>query len=166
MKNLLKIVMAAALSLLCQYGYAAGDKTEYGPAVKVLESCRKTKMLEGSTLKIARPILKKTPISVIMDDIEMMMICPLENKDRDELTAKAENILGKYMLVREINDELSNIFIYIDTPVNDRFSELILYTKSPEPSIMLFEGSFTIESLMKVGELSTQDRKQRIRARH
>ena len=105
--------MAAALSLLCQYGYAAGDKTEYGPAVKVLESGRKTKMLEGSTLKIARPILKKTPISVIMDDIEMMMICPLENKDRDELTAKAENILGKYMLVREINDELSNIFIYI-----------------------------------------------------
>ena len=131
----------------------------------MLEAGKKTKRLEGSTLKMARPILKKTPISVIMDNIEMMMICPLE-KEKGELTARTEKMLDRYMLVREIDDEISNMFIYIDSPDNDRFSELILYTKSPEPIIMLFEGDFTVEDLMKVGELSVQDRKDRIRARH
>lgn len=157
--------MAVTLAVLCQNGYAADDKTEESPAVKVLEAGRKAKRLEGPTLKIAKPILKKTPISAIMDDIEMMIICPLE-KEKDDMTAKAESLLKDYTMVREINDELSHMYIYIDTPVNDSFSELILYTTSPEANIMLFEGNFTVEGLMKVGELSILDRKQRIRAKH
>lgn len=157
--------MAVTLAVLCQNGYAADDKTEESPAVRVLEAGRKAKRLEGPTLKIAKPILKKTPISAIMDDIEMMIICPLE-KEKDDMTAKAESLLKDYTMVREINDELSHMYIYIDTPVNDSFSELILYTTSPEANIMLFEGNFTVEGLMKVGELSVLDRKQRIRARH
>lgn len=165
MKRILNIIVAVALAMLCQYSYASDDKYEESPAVNVLEAGKKTKRLEGSTLKMARPILKKTPISVIMDNIEMMMICPLE-KEKGELTARTEKMLDRYMLVREIDDEISNMFIYIDSPDNDRFSELILYTKSPEPIIMLFEGDFTVEDLMKVGELSVQDRKDRIRARH
>lgn len=166
MKNLFKIIMAVAFAvLLGQYAYSAVNGSDESPAVKVLESGRKTKRLEGSSLKIARPILKKTPISAIMDNIEMLMICPLDSKDSDDLTARAEKMLKRYMLVREIDDELSHMFIYIDTPQKDRFTELILYTKSPDIKIMLFEGDFTVEDLMKVGELSVQDRKQRIRDR-
>lgn len=165
MKSVFKIIMAVTLAVLCQNGYAADDKTEESPAVRVLEAGRKAKRLEGPTLKIAKPILKKTPISAIMDDIEMMIICPLE-KEKGDMTAKAESLLKDYTMVREINDELSHMYIYIDTPVNDSFSELILYTTSPEANIMLFEGNFTVEGLMKVGELSILDRKQRIRARH
>lgn len=166
MKNLFKIIMAVAFAvLLGQYAYSAVNGSDESPAVKVLESGRKTKRLEGSSLKIARPILKKTPISAIMDNIEMLMICPLDSKDSDDLTARAEKMLKRYMLVREIDDELSHMFIYIDTPQKDRFTELILYTKSPDTKIMLFEGDFTVEDLMKVGELSVQDRKQRIRDR-
>lgn len=165
MRNLLKTIMAVTLAVLCQYSYAAGDNTGESPAVKVLESGRKAKRLEGSKLKIARPILKKTPISAIIDDIEMMIICPLD-KESSELTAKAERMLKSYTLVREINDEISHMYIYIDTPSDNKFSELILYTTSPEANIMLFEGNFTVEGLMKVGELSILDRKQRIRARH
>lgn len=165
MKSVFKIIMAVTLAVLCQNVYAADDKTEESPAVRVLEAGRKAKRLEGPTLKIAKPILKKTPISAIMDDIEMMIICPLE-KEKDDMTAKAESLLKDYTMVREINDELSHMYIYIDTPVNDSFSELILYTTSPEANIMLFEGNFTVEGLMKVGELSILDRKQRIRARH
>lgn len=166
MKNLFKIIMAVAFAvLLGQYAYSAGNGSDESPAAKVLESGRKTKRLEGSSLKIARPILKKTPISAIMDNIEMLMICPLDSKDSDDLTARAEKMLKRYMLVREIDDELSHMFIYIDTPQKDRFTELILYTKSPDTKIMLFEGDFTVEDLMKVGELSVQDRKQRIRDR-
>ncbi len=165
MKNLLKTIMAVTLAVLCQYGYAAGDNTGESPAVKVLGSGRKAKRLEGSTLKIARPILKKTPISAIMDDIEMMIICPLD-KESSELTVKAERMLKSYTMVREINDELSHMYIYIDTPSDDKFSELILYTKSPELKILLFEGDFTVDGLMKVGELSVQDRKRRIREKN
>lgn len=157
--------MAVTLAVLCQYSYAAGDNTGESPAVKVLESGRKAKRLEGSKLKIARPILKKTPISAIIDDIEMMIICPLD-KESSELTAKAERMLKSYTLVREINDEISHMYIYIDTPSDNKFSELILYTKSPEINILLFEGEFTVDGLMKVGELSVQDRKRRIREKN
>jgi hypothetical protein len=165
MGNLLRTVLAVTLISFCQYGHAADDPKEESPAVKMLESGRKTKRLEGSSLKIARPILKKTPVSVLLDDIEMMMICPLE-KEKDDFTYQAEKLLKGYMMVREIDDELSHIFIYIDNPVGERFSELILYTTSPEANIMLFEGDFTLEALKKVGDLSIEDRKQRIRARH
>ncbi len=165
MRNLLKTIMAVTLAVLCQYSYAAGDNTGESPAVKVLESGRKAKRLEGSKLKIARPILKKTPISAIIDDIEMMIICPLD-KESSELTAKAERMLKSYTLVREINDEISHMYIYIDTPSDNKFSELILYTKSPEINILLFEGEFTVDGLMKVGELSVQDRKKRIREKN
>lgn len=165
MKRFLQIIMVATLAVFCQYSYAAGDNTGDSPAVKVLESGKKAKKLEGSKLKIARPILKKTPISAIMDDIEMMIICPLD-KESSDLTAKAERMLKSYTMVREINDELSHMYIYIDTPANEKFSELILYTESPETNIMLFEGNFTVDDLIKVGELSVQDRKRRIREKN
>jgi hypothetical protein len=165
MKNFLRIIMAVTLAVLCQYGHAAGDNVGDSPAVKVLESGRKSKKLEGTSLRVARPILKKTPISVILDDIEMMIICPLD-KESSELTAKAERMLKSYTMVREINDEISHVFIYIDTPANEKFSELILYTESPETNIMLFEGNFTVDDLIKVGELSVQDRKRRIREKN
>ena len=163
MRSFLNIIMAVALVTICQYGHAAGGNTDDTPAVKVLESGKKTKKLEGATLKIARPILKKTPMSVIMDDIRMLMICPLDNqkKDQPEMAAKVERMLKSYTMVREIDDELYHMYIYIDTPHNDRFSELILYHKRPEVSIMLFEGDFTTESLLKVGELSDQQREKR-----
>ena len=168
MRYILKTIMAVALAVLCQYSYAAGDKYEDSPAVKVLESGRKTKKLEGTTLKIARPILKKTPMSAIMNDIDMMMIYELgkEKKDQAELMSKVERMLKSYVMVKELDDELSHMFIYIDTPQDEKFSELILFTKRPEMTIMLFEGDFKISDLMKVGELSVQDRKERIRARH
>ena len=168
MKIFLKFISVMILAVLCQYGHAAGNGTGESPVAKVLKAGRKTKVLEGAALKVARPILKKTPVSVIIDDIEMMVICPLEleKNDMHELAVKAENILGNYLMVKEINDELSHLFTYIDNPENGRFSELILYNKRPQPSIMMFGGDFTIEDLMKVGELSVQDRKDRIRARH
>ena len=165
MKRFLEIIIAATLAFLCQYAYAAGDNVGDSPAVKVLETGRKTKRLEGSKLKIARPILKKTPISVILDDIEMMIICPLD-KESGDLTTKAEKMLKSYTMVKEINDELSHIYIYIDTPTNEKFSELILYTESPETNIMLFGGDFTVDGLIKVGELSVQDRKRRIKEKN
>ena len=167
MKTFMKCILAMALAVLCQYGHAAGNGTGESTVVKVLKAGKKTKVLEGPALKVARPILKKTPVSVILDNISMMLLCPLEleKKDMQELASEAEKALGRYMMVREINDELSHIFIYIDNPDNGRFSELVLYNKRPETSIMMFGGDFTIEDLMRVGELSVQDRKDRIRAK-
>ena len=70
MKSVFKIIMAVTLAVLCQNGYAADDKTEESPAVRVLETGRKAKRLEGPTLKIAKPILKKTPISAIIYNLQ------------------------------------------------------------------------------------------------
>ena len=152
--------------LLCHSTYAAADKFEDSEAVKVIESGKKTRRLEGATLKIARPILKKTPMVAVMDDIEMMMHCPVDKinrKDHGEFAGKVDKVLKDFLLVKEIDDELSHMLIYVGGLEGNRFNELILYIISPDQTLLYFRGDFTEEGLMKVGELSEQDRKRRIK---
>ena len=142
-------------------GMGAGSKPEIGQKSAEESRAAIAKILEGTKLKIARPFLKRTPMGVIIDEIEMMIICQLDSDAGSDtaLKQKAQEVLKRYNLVREIDDERSKMDIYIDTPQNDRFSEIILYHTRPEPSIMLFVGNFTVESLVKVGEVSEQQRK-------
>lgn len=161
--------MSVVMMAVCHDIYAAEKNIEDSPAVKVLESGKKTRRIEGTTLKIARPIIKKTPMSAVLDNIEMMMTCPVEknNKASDgEFEKQVKAVLKSYTLAHEINDELSHMFIYVDSVKDNRFSELILYITSPDQTILFFKGDFTVESLKKVGELSEQDRKRRIKEKH
>ena len=98
----------------------------------------------------------------------MMMLCPvgkITRKDKGQFAGKVDKVLKDYMLVHEIDDELSRMFIYVYGLEGNRFPELILYITSPESNLMLFRGDFTVEGLMKVGELSEQDRKKRIKTK-
>ena len=165
MKNLSRIFIMFMLIAIYHNAWASDGRKDDTPVIKALQSGKKTKRLEGATLKIARPILKKTPISAIIDDIDMMIICPVEKNDKLEggkFTGRINDALKSYLLAHEINDELSHMLIYIDQVKGNRFNELVLYVTRPDPAIMYFRGSFTVESLMKVGELSEQDRKRRI----
>lgn len=160
------IVLTLTAMLLCQNSYAAADKFEDSEAAKVIESGKKTRRLEGATLKIARPILKKTPMVAVMDDIEMMMHCPVDKisrKDNGEFAEKVDKVLKDFILVKEIDDELSHMLIYVGGLEGKRFNELILYIISPDQTLLYFRGDFTEEGLMEVGELSEQDRKRRIK---
>ena len=160
------IVLTLTAMLLCQNSCAAADKVEDSEAAKVIESGKKTRRLEGATLKIARPILKKTPMVAVMDDIEMMMHCPIgkiSKKDHGEFEGKVDKVLKDFLLVKEIDDELSHMLIYVGGLEGNRFNELILYIISPDQTLLYFRGDFTEEGLMKVGELSEQDRKRRIK---
>ena len=67
--------------------------------------------------------------------------------------------MESYILVKEIDDEKSKMSIYIDNPTGENFSEIVIYNAWPEASLMLFSGRFTVESLVKVGEVSEQQRK-------
>lgn len=165
MKNLLKILMVLMCFTMCHDIYASED--DDSPAFKTLQSGRKTRKLEGATLKLARPILKKTPMSVVMDDIDMMMLCPMDkdNSKDSEFAGRVSKTLQGYMLAHEIDDELSHMLIYVDEVKGNRFTELIIYVTSPDQTIMYFRGDFTVESLMRVGELSDQQRKKRIKNR-
>ena len=160
------LVLTLAALLLCHHSYAATDKAEDSEAAKVIESGKKTRRLEGATLRIARPILKSTPMVAVMDDIEMMMHCPVDKisrKDNGEFARKVDSVLKDFMLVKEINDELSHMYIYVNGVEGDRFDELVLYIISPDQTLLYFRGDFTVDGLMKVGELSEQDRKKRIK---
>ena len=112
-------------------------------------------------MKIARPFIKRTPMGVVLDEIESMVICPIETESENDMKfiRKAKSVLTGYKLVEQINDERSQLDIYIDSPQNERFSEIIIYRSRPEPSIMLFIGNFDVESLVKVGKASEQERK-------
>ena len=165
MKNLSRIFIMFMLIAIYHNAWASDGRKDDTPVIEALQSGKKTKRLEGAALKIARPVMKNTPISVILDDIDMMMICSMEKNDRLEggkFTERVNNALKSYQLAHEINDELSHMLIYIDQVKGNRFNELVLYVTRPDPAIMYFRGSFTVESLMKVGELSEQDRKRRI----
>ena len=152
---------------LCHDTYASEPEIDNTPAIKAIQSGKKTRRLEGATLKLARPILKKTPMSAVMNDIDMMMFCPVEkNNSKDgEFAGRVKKALKGYMLAHEIDDELSHMLIYVDEVKGNRFTELILYITSPDQTILYFRGDFTVEALMKVGELSEQDRKKRIKTR-
>ena len=157
------INIIAAFSLLTTTLHAAtlheGDNS---PVAMILETNKDAKTLDGAKLRIAKPFLKRTPMGVILDEINMMVICPLELDPQDDnfsFAIKAKDVLKGYNMVREIDDEKSTMTIYIDTPENNRFSEIVLYNTKPQGSIMLFVGDFTVESLIKVGEESEQQRK-------
>ena len=164
MNNILKMIVAATFAVLCQTPYASAERPEDSPAVQTLETCRDAKTYEGAMLKLAKPFLKKTPMGFLMDKIESIRICPIEKDGKEDeavLTAKIEKMLTQYSNVNEINDDSYHMLIYIDEVKEYRFSEIILYTTSPEKSVMVFNGDFTIESLKKVGEISDQQRQER-----
>jgi hypothetical protein len=161
MKTILKLMLAALMIMSCHYVHAAGKKADDSTAMQMLGNEKKAKKLEGATLKIAKTFLKKTPMSVVMDDIEAMLICPLEKSD-DVVEPKVEQVLKSYTKVSEIDDSSYMMYIFIDELDGERFSEIILYTTRPDKSIMVFCGDFTVEALMKVGELSEQQRKKRL----
>ena len=167
MKRLFKIIMILAFFAMCHDAYASEPQNDNTPAIKAIQSGKKTRRLEGATLKLARPILKKTPMSAVMNDIDMMMFCPVEkNNSKDgEFARKVKKALKGYMLAHKIDDELSHMLIYVDEVKGNRFTELILYITSPDQTILYFRGDFTVEALMKVGELSEQDRKKRIKTK-
>ena len=161
MKRILTYVLTAALSL-CSCLYASTGHEGGSPAVQMLEAQKDAKRLDGSKLKIAKPFIKRTPMGVIIDEIEMMIICPLEKSEessRDLLPNEAKEMLKNYILVKEIDDEKSKMAIYIDNPTGEDFSEIVIYNARPDASLMLFSGNFTVESLIKVGEVSEQQRK-------
>lgn len=158
------LIILAVLAMLCPGTPASGKKAEESAAIRMLCSNKKARTLDGTTMKLARPILKKTPMSVLMDNIDAMLICPLDKVEKTYLD-KVDAMLGDYTKVNEINDEDYRMLIYISTLHDNRFSELILYTTRPEKNIMVFCGDFTTEGLMKVGELSDQQRKKRKESR-
>ena len=159
--------MILACITMCHVTYASEPEKDNTPAIKALESGRKTRRLEGATLKIARPIIKNTPMVAVLDQIDMMMFCPVDKNSRKdgEFQTRVENCLKGYMLAHEIDDELSHMLIYVDKVKDNNFTELILYITGPDRTILYFRGDFTVEALMKVGELSEQDRKRRIKTK-
>ena len=162
-------MIMAVLMMLCPYIYASEKKAEESPAVQVLTSNKNARKLEGGMLKLARPALKKTPMAVVMDDIDMMVMYSISQKADEEekqFAAQAINVLESYNKVSEIDDPDYRMCIYIDNPVGENFSEIILYTSRPDASIMVFVGNFTIGSLKKVGEISDQRRMERRQAKH
>ena len=164
MNNVLKIIVTAAFTVLCQTPYASAKITGDSPAVQTLETCRDAKTYDGAMLKLAKPFLKKTPMGFLMDRIESIRICPIEKNGKEDeaaLTAKIEKMLKHYSNVNEIDDESYHMLIYIDEVKGESFSEIILYTTSPDKSVMVFTGDFTIDSLKKVGEISDQQRQER-----
>ena len=157
---------------MCLAFSARADEPAKSPAVKFLEANdgvkgAKCMKIDGLMLKLASPIIKKTPMSAIMDDIDMMMFCPVDKNSRKdgEFQARVESALKGYMLAHEINDELSHMLIYVNEVNDNSFTELILYITDPDRTILYFRGGFSVEGLMRVGELSEQDRKKRIKTK-
>ena len=160
-KNLLLALLIAIFAILSSAPSAMAEHSEDSPMVRLLTSKNKSKILKDAKLKLARPFIKLTPMGILIDDINELIIYSLDMEEENDtsLLSEAKTVFKKYDLVKTIDDEKSNLHIYIDTPQNDQFSEIILYRTRPDPTIMVFIGDFTLESLKKVGEASENERK-------
>ena len=80
MKKFITYVLSAAALMLSLSVYASSGNEGNSPAAQMLEAQKDSKILDGTKLKIARPFIKRTPMGVILDEIDMMIICPLYTK--------------------------------------------------------------------------------------
>ena len=158
-------MLAAVLAVFCQNISAAAPPGDGSEVIRILESNKKARRLEGGMLRLARPIIKKTPMGYVMDNITMMIVCPVEDDD-NTFAPKVEALINEnYTLAGSVNDEEKAISLYVDTPKDDRCSLLILRSIKPDNAIMLFKGDFTIEDLQEVGRRSEEDSRRRRQAR-
>ena len=72
------LIIFTVLAMLCPNTPASGKKADESAAIQMLRPNKKAKTLEGTTMRLARPVLKKTPMSVFIDNIDALLICPLE----------------------------------------------------------------------------------------
>jgi hypothetical protein len=150
--------MMIAVALCVSIDIAWAGSGEVSPVERMLNSRNESKRLEVAKFRIAKPFLKRTPMGVISDEIDMMIICSTED-DTPEMALKTAEALKSYILVREIDDERSKMAIYVDKPQGESFKEIVIVNSRPEHSLILFSGDFTVQSLIKVGEISEQERK-------
>ena len=159
---MIKVILAATLVVLCQNIFAG--TVDGSDMIQLLESQKKTRRLEGGMLKIARPIIKKTPMGYVMDKITMMMICSVDS-DNKALIQNAETILQNYTLAGTVNDEYNQMSLYVDTLQEEHCSQIMLRSLSPDNFIMLFKGNFTIEDLREVDRRYVEQIRQRRQSR-
>ena len=159
---MIKVILAATLVVLCQNIFAG--TVDGSDMIQLLESQKKTRRLEGRMLKIARPIIKKTPMGYVMDKITMMMICSVDS-DNKALIQNAETILQNYTLAGTVNDEYNQMSLYVDTLQEEHCSLIMLRSLSPDNFIMLFKGNFTIEDLREVDRRYVEQIRQRRQSR-
>jgi hypothetical protein len=69
---------AVALLMLCTPLCASTAQKGSSPVAEMLNSQKEAKKLDGTKLKIAKPFIKRTPMGIIMDEIHMMIICPMD----------------------------------------------------------------------------------------
>ena len=74
MKHTYIFLIAAAVFMLCTPLCTFAGQEEESHVLDVLDSYKETKKLDGTKLKIARPFLKRTPMGVIVDEINMLDI--------------------------------------------------------------------------------------------
>ena len=146
-----------ALGVAVHTAYADGDDG-LSPVEQMLNSRKESKRLEGAKFRIAKPFLRRTPMGAIVDEIHMMIICSTED-DTPDMALKTAEALKSYILVKEIDDERSKMAVYVDKPQGESFKEIVIVNSRPEHSLILFSGDFTVQSLIKVGEISEQERK-------
>lgn len=169
MKNMLTIMLAIMMISICQHASADGKKVAESPAVQLLESRRDMKgikdmKLEGFMLKMAKGAMKKSPVVAISDNLDRMYIFAIEDaSEMDEVhfRADAEKVLAGYTKVAEVVEDHATTILYINGQVGDTFNEMIMYVTRPGTSMMIFQGEFTTDHLVKMNEISERQRKER-----
>ena len=171
MKRIATIFLAFIAILICQTVYADGPLPADTPAVSLLQKSEVIKgaklvKLEGLMLRMAKPYMKKEPISAVMDDIERMYMLNMKDVsdgDMAKFNAELNKALQPYIKAGEVyrEDTDSNLALYLDKPEEGVFHEMFLVVTRPETVIMVFHGKFTEEGLLNMSDLSQKRSKRK-----
>ena len=171
MKRIATILLAFMAVLMCRTAYADGPLPAETPAVNLLQQSELIKgaklvKLEGLMLRMARPYMKKEPISAVMDDIETMYMLNLKDvseADMAKFNAELSKAVQPYTKAGEVfrEDTNSNLALYLDKPEGGVFHEMFLVVTNPDTVIMVFHGKFTEEGLLNMSALSQKRSKRK-----
>jgi len=161
MRNRLHIVSAVLMMTLCAAA-AAENRPESSPAVKLVETYAqaegtRTRIVEGFLLKMARPIIKKTPAFALYDQIETIVLYQMEDmkeEDRSRFGSDLEASFGGYMKTGAVECPNSTMDIYINQSDDGTIDEIIMHVTEPKPTMMIFQGTFTLESILEMQALN------------
>ncbi len=151
MKKILLVLITLAGLMACGNADAKETETDNG-LVEVFESYTEAKgvqyfNLEGFTLKMARPKIRKTPVGKAADGIESMCIFSMKDVKKEvkaKFIKEVEAVFSTYEMALETNEKGKKSRIFIKKTQPEIIDEMIIYSMEDDPVVIYMVGEMPV----------------------
>ena len=157
MKKIFLILITLAGIMACGNADAKETEADNG-LVEIFESYTEAKgvqyfNLEGFTLKMARPKIRKTPVGNAADGIESLYIFAMKDVKKEvkaKFVKEAEAVFGTYEMALETNEKGKKSRIFIKKTQPEIIDEMIIYSMENDPVVIYMVGEIPVAEMKGV----------------